>query len=1130
MARPSETYSPVEPDPNLRTARLRAINQQVAPDEAPEPPNPINEYARKLLSPILPADFNPRAAPADQRRAATPSDIRGAIGSTVSFLEQSPLRGISDVFQNLPVIGGLNQALIRGPMEQGIADIRRVSETAPGSAEQREAIEEASLYAAIGALTGPTRVGRSKVTVPTTPPATPVTPAEAVRLAREVQAAPPPQPVANLGVNLEKLDTPQPVKDYVERVGTENAGFEAQRRGVISVEETLNAATRQEAIAETYAFLKPGTALNAEQITALKGAMVAKGEEVVGLQNKVRDAAQLGVKSDELTVRLILAATEHQSLQRAFAGVRAESGRALRIQRELTGALREGTGAAYDRAIAAIGGRERANLLVDRLQKIWTDPALDATQREAATYKFVQGLDSPKFFDKVNEFWINSILSSPTTHAVNVTGQTALAVMEMASKGVAAGVEAAITVGGKTRPRERFFSEALIGPFGFFAGLPQGFQRAGAMLRHGVTPELMTKFRETGEIAHRQAIGGVGGAVVNIPTKILGAEDQVFYATGYSRGLYERAANIAAREKQGILSGAFGRRVTELINNPTDEMTAYADLMGRRAGLRTAPGKLTTQILALRDIGKEFGPLGEFKPLRYVIPFVNTPTQLVSIGAEYSPLGLVKLVTSKGGERSDVLARSLLGSTGMAIITSKYAEGLITGAAPADAAQRDAFYAEGKLPYAVKIGDTWYSFSRLEPIATPLKWTALMMDALRDSPNQPIDATASKMAFAVAKALGDATYLSGFSALIDALNEPEIFAPRFVARIAGGFVPAAVRTGVQATDPYIRQPNGIIEQIEATLPFLNENVPPKLTAYGEPVTRSEGKQGISGVISPVEFNAAQVDPIAEKLASYRLPELIGPDGQPIPARNVQVGFVAKEIASYKLSREEGIRYQQLAGNATHNLLWDLFDDQRPYDGQSFSVLDEANQIRAIKKTIDDARVVGRAQVADEIMQGATDPPTISRAADMRLSTLTKNRDRAAYLEGLQAQGKLSAAVRSYVDAHKAKDEPTVSEYLRAAPLIREYLAKPPYIMGNPDEWARLDAARAHLAAETRALGYTSTSDEIRYDAMARLSESEQNLIFMYQSPKLRNKEREFMLRQYPFLSRFLSDTSTLQVP
>ena len=924
---------------------------------------------------------------------------------------------------------------------------------------------------------------------------------------------PPPSPERppNLGVNLDKIEAPQPVKDLIEQTAVDNAGFEAQRRGVVSVEETMADAAKMQVDISKYAHIKPGTAMNAEELKATFGAMVSKGEEVVALQEQVRAAAAVGVKSDELNLRLILASTEHQSIQRVFAGARAESGRALRIQREISGALNAGTGSAYDKAIEAIGGREKAGALVDRLQKIWTDPALDATTREMATYKFIQHLDSPKFFDRLNSLWINAILSSPVTHAVNVTGQAILFETDIARKLGAAGVESVTTVGGKVRPREVFFTQAMAEQYGAIASLGDGFKRGLTMLRTGVSPEAMTKFAETGQIGNRE----VNAGFLNPSLRALGAEDQVFYASGYGKGLYGSAAQIASRERQGFLSGDWARRVSDLLATPTDEMLTAAEAAGKRAGLRTDAG--VGAILKLRDMGVNVGPLGKFQPLRYVIPFVNTPTLLVKIGAEYSPLGFIGAVRgATGAARSEALAGALMGSTAMAFLASKYAEGNITGSAPVTPAERDAFYASGKIPYAVRIGNEWVSFNRLEPVATPLKWTAQLLDAAQNNQGQPIDVVATKMVGALGKSLTDATYLSGFSALIDAINDPERSASKFLAQIVGGFVPAAVRAGTQASDPFIRQPNGIIEQIESTFPGLNQNVPTKTNVYGEPVTRSQGKQGISGVLSPVDFNpAGGPDPVTEKVNSYSLPEMAGQAG----VKDLQIGYVSKEIASYRLNTDEAGRYQQYAGQATHNLLEALFADKRPYDDQPFSKLAQVDQIRAIRKTIDDARTVGRAQVADEVVAAAKTPTDVSRGADMRLSTLSSRKDKAYYLEGLSVQGKLTGEVKSYLDAHAAKDDPPVAEFVKAAPLVREYLAIPPYVIGNEQEWTQLAAAKKEMTAFLKATppppGWT------QLDWFQSKNPEPGVLIRRYSYDIVQNPKRAALLKTNPFVKSYL---------
>ena len=49
---------------------------------------------------------------------------------------------------------------------------------------------------------------------------------------------------------------------------------------------------------------------------------------------------------------------------------------------------------------------------------------------------------------------------------------------------------------------------------------------------------------------------------------------------------------------------------------------------------------------------------------------------------------------------------------------------------------------------------------------------------------------------------------------------------------------------------------------------------------------------------------------------------------------------------------------------------------------------------------------------------------------MRLSTISKVSDRAAFLVGLERQGKLSAAVKKYLNDNRRQGERTVDEYLR----------------------------------------------------------------------------------------------------
>jgi hypothetical protein len=93
-----------------------------------------------------------------------------------------------------------------------------------------------------------------------------------------------------------------------------------------------------------------------------------------------------------------------------------------------------------------------------------------------------------------------------------------------------------------------------------------------------------------------------------------------------------------------------------------------------------------------------------------------------------------------------------------------------------------------------------------------------------------------------AGSLLDQSFLSGISALVDALGDPERYGSRFVQQLATGFVPfsGALRTVTQATDPYQRVTRSVAEGVRSVIPGQSEQLPPRLTRFGEPVERGAG--------------------------------------------------------------------------------------------------------------------------------------------------------------------------------------------------------------------------------------------------------------------------------------------------
>jgi hypothetical protein len=75
----------------------------------------------------------------------------------------------------------------------------------------------------------------------------------------------------------------------------------------------------------------------------------------------------------------------------------------------------------------------------------------------------------------------------------------------------------------------------------------------------------------------------------------------------------------------------------------------------------------------------------------------------------------VGLGLAKGQNASEVIAKQLEGAILYALIHQKISDGEITGAAPQDRAENEAFYRQGKKAWSMKIGDTYYQYRRAEP-------------------------------------------------------------------------------------------------------------------------------------------------------------------------------------------------------------------------------------------------------------------------------------------------------------------------------------------------------------------------------------------------------------------------------
>lgn len=712
-------------------------------------------------------------------------------------------------------------------------------------------------------------------------------------------------------INLEKITSDEDLQGIIKSTSEKFKGtIDEQRRGIITHEETQILADNLGVSPDDLKRVRAGRAFNAEELKATSDLLLTQSKKVADLAGKIRTG-------DNSTQTLLQFQKELQAqalVQIKLSGAKAESGRALQIQRviarEVPSELK-----AQQEVLKALGGQEITEEIAHRLSLI--DP-MDIP----AVNKFIREVTKAKTADKVYEYWLNSILSNPQTHAVNTISNTLRAALEIPVDIAQAGIELF-----KGSGRQVFFGEAPSRLIGDLMGIKEGVRRALYVLKEGISIERNTQIE-----SKVPAIKGKLGEIIRTPTKALTAEDEFFKAINATGDMYAGAYRTAAKE--GHKGKALIRRMGELIENPTNEMLESMSKKALETTFQQDLGNWGNQILGFRS---------RLPGLRYLIPFVRTPGNILKEGFRFSPAGFVELgfkgVTQKTFD-SRLASKAAVGSIIAANFALQAIEGNVTGDAPKDDAQRDAFYRSGKKPYSVKLGDQWIPFRRLEPINTSLSLIADGFERFKEGGDW--GDLAMEAVFTIAQNFTNRSYLSGLNDFMNALNDPMRYARNYITRQAKGAVPfsGATRFAEQTIDPTLREPmkgdtgndaldqvTQIGESISSDVPGLSKNVRPRLNVFGEEI-KQEG-----GGFSALTPSKAKNDPVDQELERL---------GMAVTFTDPEKG----EVRGVALSNDERFELQERAGKRIKNRLDKILTNP------AYKRQDDEDKQRTIKKEVD----------------------------------------------------------------------------------------------------------------------------------------------------------------------------------
>jgi hypothetical protein len=492
--------------------------------------------------------------------------------------------------------------------------------------------------------------------------------------------------------------------------------------------------------------------------------------------------------------------------------------------------------------LAAVGGPVKVREMARKMAAAAGEP------REVA--RIARGTAWGSRMDVFNEYWINSILSGPKTHAINVMSN-AVQTASIPTEKLIGGIGYGIRTGDYTMVREagRHY-------VGIFQYLNDAWKMAGKAFkleenildpRHAVydAPKRVISGQSMGIKGDTALSHGMDylGKVLRLPSRFLLAEDEFFKQLNYRASIYSKAY------VRGADQGLKGKQLAQYIEDQVD-----------RAFLATGEGsdawakRLAEEATFTRDLeqgyGKDLQALAAKHPgMRVVLPFIRTPTNILRSVWQRTP-GVNRLqfqfkadLLSGNPERVAIAkGRQALGAMMWTTATMWALSGRITGAGPADINERQRLMETGWQPYSLKVGDKYINMGRLDPFAMIFGLAADFVEVAGSVREDEVEELAMGMTSALAHNLANKSYLQGAARFFLALTQPDRYLEKWVQGLAGSVVPFSgalqqVAPVLGAGDPHMREIQSVMDAMKSKIPGLSKTLPPRRSwVTGQPVS------------------------------------------------------------------------------------------------------------------------------------------------------------------------------------------------------------------------------------------------------------------------------------------------------
>lgn len=700
---------------------------------------------------------------------------------------------------------------------------------------------------------------------------------------------------------------------------------------------------------------------------------------------------------------------------------------------------------------------EKAGYDLSDLDKIAEDPVEGQRMLTA-----VETLTEGTIGEVAYEYWRNAILSAGTTTGADVISSATYGTYKLF---VERGAEALLNLKGKKTDAATFaeFSDIL-------GGAAVGFRR-------GLQNAMMAWKTEQPQLQHQMGEDPTG-KFGSLKKRIPGKAGRIIRAFGYTRLLLADeftqtlVANmeVAAQARRLALGKGMepgSREMNAFISNAVEDMESEAWQKAMDVARNVTfqqQGSKTTQLL------KEKASVAQKLPgARYVIPFTQTPLNILETGLAVSPLGIFNLaykwrrarITGNYKGITQKTAQQILawGGVLLLMLTNDEDDPWITGSK--DEEDYEGVKSRVAPPQSIKIRGQWYSYSRIEPLATGLSTSIDVMNAIKSG--SPLRVVNDTLTSAYKNVTGK-SYLKGLADVAGVFEHgPVEGIEKWASNFAASWVPNILRHAAKNTRDELPERRvwgandeeflmsalkRTAQKTEIPQTFgLLEDVP-KYDVWGQPLKRNESP------IPMTDYVFRMVAPTATKTSKPFIGDRVlmrwntdHPDDEKNPSLPAKYFTVNGE--KWYLSEDEYGDYLKLAGSiARESVLLLPLDPENP----------KASDIAAIESAFTSARRVAK----EHLLKGKGELDTKQAAVDInkkRISALlyTMTDDPKPSVKGLKpeaAAAKLEERQQSIADASKLVGELSIKRD-DAVKMLKSYWTERGFKVGSDAYYERL---------------------------------------------------------------------------